>query len=471
MDYLYIDESGKQAGPVPENAIRALYKGGLIKSTTPIAAANTEDWTPYSAVFGFVNGPLLAPFAAPLPPPPYAKQVYRPVRRDYEEYSSGAFWWWVLAGTLLVTVPAAGIAARHSKLPFSPPGTVFGYSVPWLAGVSGAAGASIPQPLKPADKDDGKGDPLAEWYDFGFRQGEEVRKMFGALGRPVVPDRPQLVQLFSNMELSGASVSQENMNSCFDGYKDGCLAAKPSRTVAANQKRSNLPAKLRGYHKFAEDASEVAGANSTDLEHALACTVMIVAWNENGWSQGSGFFIGQGVLVTNRHVVKDMQTFMIRLPNKTFVEGKVMAVSDKFDVALMSVPTPENLVMRLAAAEGVRVGDHIAAVGFPQSDTIIKAAGRRVDEKSFRELEATSTFGQISAVNRKVEGMDCFQMDLTINHGNSGGPTLDSQGRVIGISTFTLGDAQIERTNFAIKISAVMPFIRQHCGFRVDLED
>ena len=467
MDYLYIDESGKQAGPVPESAIRALYKGGLIKSTTPIAAANTEDWTPYSAVFGFVNGPLPAPFAAPLPPP-YAKQVYRPVRREYEEYSSGAFWWWVLAGTLLVTVTATGVAARHSKLPFSPAGTVFGYSVPWLTGVSGTAGASAPQP---AYRDDRKGDSLAEWYDFGFHQGEEARKMFGALGRTVVPDRPQLVQLFSNMELSGASVSQENMNSCFDGYKDGCLAAKPSRTVAANQKRSNLPAKLRGYHKFAEDASEVAGANSTDLEHALGCTVMILAQNEQSGGQGSGFFIGQGVLVTNRHVVQDMQSFTVRLPNKTFVEGKVIAVSDKFDVALMSVPTTENLVMRLAAADGVRVGDHIAAVGFPRSDALIEVAGKRVDDKSVRELEATSTFGQISAVNRKVEGMDCFQMDLTINHGNSGGPTLDSQGRVIGISTFTLGDAKIERTNFAIKISAVMPFIRQHCGFRVDLED
>ena len=134
----------------------------------------------------------------------------------------------------------------------------------------------------------------------------------------------------------------------------------------------------------------------------------------------------------------------------------------------MSIPTKEHPVLRIADERTVRVGDNVTAVGFPESDGIARLTGSSAIWPVMREMEATSTFGRISARNRQVGKNDCFQVDMTINHGNSGGPTLDSEGRVVAISTFGLGEG--DRINFVIKMTAVMHFINEHCDFPIEVE-
>ena len=67
MDYFYNDESGKRAGPIPENAIHALFSGGLINGTTQVAAADTGNWMSYDSAFGIIDGPV-PPAPSKLPP-------------------------------------------------------------------------------------------------------------------------------------------------------------------------------------------------------------------------------------------------------------------------------------------------------------------------------------------------------------------------------------------------------------------
>jgi len=67
--------------------------------------------------------------------------------------------------------------------------------------------------------------------------------------------------------------------------------------------------------------------------------------------------------------------------------------------------------------------------------------------------------GQVSNVDRTFLDHPVYQLDLSANHGNSGGPVVDESGKVIGILTFGLGDLQIDRFNFAIRSEVVQAFI------------
>ena len=113
--------------------------------------------------------------------------------------------------------------------------------------------------------------------------------------------------------------------------------------------------------------------------------------------------------------------------------------------------------MKIGNSDKVHVGDDITAIGFPESD----------------KLSATSTFGHISSIDpdRKVYGNPCFHIDLTINHGNSGGPLIDRGGRVIGINTFGFAEDGIDRFNFAIKMNAVIEFIRKNCPESIEVDE
>ncbi len=498
MEYFYIDESGKKAGPIPEDAIRALYKAGVVTPATLVSIGETGEWKACGFRFGFVGGPL---------PPSLVKAPPRDRWEVLEPHPRQRSRWPLAFGAILAAAAAAGIAARFHLLPFPPSSTSFdsvlssliGKSAPTpnpfpsatpppihaepqaqptpAPGLQAAAKSATSPPIpdekaaKAVVKTEEKTDALAEWYEVGFHQGIEAREIFSAFGRKLEPSKAQLAQLLINLDVSSESMTPDGMSACFDGYRDGCQGAPPSRSVPASQKRSALPFSLRLYHKFEGDDNNVAGASSDVLEHALACTVMIVALKGDRWSLGSGFFIGPGVLVTNRHVVQDVSQFSVRMPDRSVVLGQLIAMSKIMDVALLSIPTKDHPFLRIAASQTVRVGDRVTAVGFPASFSIAKFSGSNDLGPFLQQMEATSTFGYVSALNRRFEGNDCLQLDVTINHGNSGGPLIDAEGRVIGINTFGLSGEQVERTNFAIKMSAAMPFIQKHCGFTVDVEE
>jgi putative serine protease PepD len=102
----------------------------------------------------------------------------------------------------------------------------------------------------------------------------------------------------------------------------------------------------------------------------------------------------------------------------------VLARSDATDLALLRVNPDQPLrALPLADSQGVDVGDPVYAIGSPFG------------------LDQTLTDGIVSATNRTIQGLDgspiegAIQTDAALNPGNSGGPLLDSSGRVIGINS------------------------------------
>lgn len=139
-------------------------------------------------------------------------------------------------------------------------------------------------------------------------------------------------------------------------------------------------------------------------------------------SLGSGFVIDPaGYIVTNNHVIEDSTNIIVTLPDGSEYPAKLIGTDPKTDLALLKVEAKKALpYVAWGDSDRARVGDWVMAVGNPFG------------------LGGSVTAGIMSARSRDIhEGPfdDFLQIDAAINQGNSGGPTFDTAGNVIGINT------------------------------------
>jgi serine protease Do len=137
--------------------------------------------------------------------------------------------------------------------------------------------------------------------------------------------------------------------------------------------------------------------------------------------QGSGFFVSaDGYAVTNNHVVDNAERVDVTTSDGTIYNAKVVGTDRKTDLALIKVDSAGNFPFIEFAGKAPRVGDWALAVGNPFG------------------LGGTVTAGIVSASGRDIgEGPydDFIQLDAPINKGNSGGPSFDVDGKVMGVNT------------------------------------
>jgi serine protease Do len=137
-------------------------------------------------------------------------------------------------------------------------------------------------------------------------------------------------------------------------------------------------------------------------------------------AQGSGFFIsGDGYIVTNNHVVDHASEVTVTTAEGKSMSAKVIGVDSKTDLALLKAEGADFPYVTFAA-HTPRVGDWVIAVGNPFG------------------LGGTVTAGIVSARGRDIGSGpydDFLQIDAPVNHGNSGGPTFDAEGEVVGVNT------------------------------------
>jgi serine protease Do len=136
--------------------------------------------------------------------------------------------------------------------------------------------------------------------------------------------------------------------------------------------------------------------------------------------QGSGFFItADGYAVTNNHVVQNAESVRVTTDDGKTFDAKVIGTDARTDLALIKVEGGDFPFVKLAEATP-RVGDWVLAVGNPFG------------------LGGTVTAGIVSARGRDIGAGpydDFIQIDAPVNKGNSGGPTFDVDGQVIGVNT------------------------------------
>jgi S1-C subfamily serine protease len=169
---------------------------------------------------------------------------------------------------------------------------------------------------------------------------------------------------------------------------------------------------------------------------------------------GSGFFVNDtGYVLTNAHVVDGCINIAVRTSDGQFVPARTVAANDADDLAVLatSVHTRQYAIFRSSPAP--RSGDPIVVFGFPLVELLASTGN--------------ATFGNITALAGLRDNTHEMQISAPVQPGNSGGPVLDSSGRVLGVVVSKLDALRMARLtqdvpqniNFAIKGSTARDFL------------
>ncbi len=168
-------------------------------------------------------------------------------------------------------------------------------------------------------------------------------------------------------------------------------------------------------------------------------------------AMGSGFIIdSSGYIVTNNHVIEDGKKITVKMPgtNGREFQAHLIGTDKDTDIALLKVDGVSDLpTVSFGDDHRLRVGDWVVAVGNPFG------------------LGGTVTAGIVSSIGRDIGSgpyTDYLQIDAPINQGNSGGPTFDLSGRVVGMNTaiFSPSGGSVG-IGFAIPASTVKSVVDQ----------
>ena len=196
-------------------------------------------------------------------------------------------------------------------------------------------------------------------------------------------------------------------------------------------------------------------------ERDAPSVVTITSVFDQGAGQGSGFVISRaGEIVTNAHVVTDGEGSSLKKAKNVYVQfadgnqldARIVGYDPNADVGLIKVD-PGDLGLRplpLGDSSKIAVGEPVAAIGSP-----------------FGEEQSLSV-GVVSALNRSIDALTGFpingaiQTDAAINRGNSGGPLLDANGRVLGInSQIRSASGSGSGVGFAVSVNTVKRSVAQ----------
>jgi serine protease DegQ len=184
------------------------------------------------------------------------------------------------------------------------------------------------------------------------------------------------------------------------------------------------------------DAQRGVFSFASGLEQALPAVVQVTTLGQSEGpssgdnepkpiSSGSGAIIdaGEGIVVTNNHVVEGGRKFTVDLLDGRIFDAVLIGTDKATDLAVLKFDATGLSEIEVVDSDQLRTGDLAFAVGYPLG------------------LDQTLTMGVISGLGRSGMGdriEDYIQTDAAVNSGNSGGPLLDSRGRLIGINTSIL---------------------------------
>ncbi len=203
---------------------------------------------------------------------------------------------------------------------------------------------------------------------------------------------------------------------------------------------TGFQAELEGFKESSVDFSKV-------IPKALS-SVVTIGKKGNGYfsTAGSGVLINNiGHIVTNYHVIDDLSKIAVRTNDKNEYTATVVGKNEAWDIAVIKLTTEKKTFEYLEFGDSskVKVGEPIIAVGNPVG------------------LEATVTQGIISNTRRLIndDKIYYFQTDVAINAGNSGGPLINTGGKIIGIATLKYAKTGFEGLSFALRSNDIQGFV------------
>ena len=220
-------------------------------------------------------------------------------------------------------------------------------------------------------------------------------------------------------------------------YVDRMLSSSPRPVEARGSLAEGEQTAIQIFARVSPSVVQVAGASASASQLNQAQT---------GVQAGTGFmWDAAGHVVTNNHVVQSTRQVMVRFSTGQVVRARLVGVAPSYDLAVLSLegaqrPPP----LAIGSSSELKVGQWAFAIGNPFG------------------LDQSLTTGVISALKRRLptsggrEVSNVIQTDAAVNPGNSGGPLLDSSGRVIGVTTAILSPSGTNAgVGFAIPVDVV----------------
>ncbi|WP_337267235.1 DegQ family serine endoprotease [Oryzifoliimicrobium ureilyticus] len=212
--------------------------------------------------------------------------------------------------------------------------------------------------------------------------------------------------LAAGNEPGGVLAGSGSFASVVDMDKPAVVTITSTMKETAGGQQAPMDEEFR--HFFEEQGIPVPKQSPKESGHAMAL--------------GSGFIISpDGLIVTNNHVIDKATDVKVTLDDGTELPGKVVAADPKSDLAVVRVKADKPLpTVAWGDSDKLKLGDQILAIGNPFG------------------IGTTVTAGIVSARGRDLHSGpydDFIQIDAPINHGNSGGPLVDRDGKVVGINT------------------------------------
>ena len=216
---------------------------------------------------------------------------------------------------------------------------------------------------------------------------------------------------------------------------------------AESQIRKSQPQKGQNKNSQAQNltAEQIA-------ERFLPAVVLIVCDDGAGSiSQGSGFFVNQGTILTNHHVIKGMVRGKAKIASggkqaKHWLIDGVLWQDDRNDLAVLAIKETDKTVtpvLKLSPSDKTKIGEAVYVLSSPKG------------------LTGTISQGIISSSSiRRINGIELLQIDAPISAGSSGGAVLNARGEIIGLATASLSDGQ--NLNFAIPTAQIKLFIEDY---------
>lgn len=155
---------------------------------------------------------------------------------------------------------------------------------------------------------------------------------------------------------------------------------------------------------------------------ASALSITAVVRGEHVY--GAGIVIGPRHVLTCKHVIDGLRSISVTLANGSPAPARVIDSDEKLDLAVLELELNAANTARLASATALEMGDRVYGMGVPKNLTF-----------SFNS-------GMVSYLGRSYDDVAYLQTDMPTNPGNSGGPILDEQGRVVAVASFILRETQ-----------------------------
>jgi S1-C subfamily serine protease len=329
-----------------------------------------------------------------------------------------------------------------------------GASVQFLLGLMYNMGQGVPKDYAEA----------ARWFRKAAEQGvADAQVHLGAMfsrGWGVPKNSAEAVRWYRMAAEQGNAVGQGFLGLCYEGGEGvprdyvqaymwlNIAAAGGDKLAAQNRDRVEHSMTVQ---QIAEAQRRTAAWQPKHSGEQPAASSASTAKQEPAPGQlGTGFFVGDGMVVTNAHVVKGCSEVSIGPPERR-VTARVIARDGDNDLALLRAATYPTAVAVLRLS--VRQGEAVTAYGYPLPG-LLSSGGNL-------------TTGNITALSGIGDDSRFLQISAPVQPGNSGGPLLDGGGNVVGIVEGKLNAIKVataigdvpQNVNFAIKASVMATFL------------